>query len=244
MKKEFIKSYRECKSIFIIILILTFIFGFNDGKPVFVLKDWLLNLIYVFVLVCLTVLVNTFGYKLISKHLGTKIEIKVWNLDKFQEKIRFSKVPSYLISPILPVLITLFSYGKLFFTPVSTFEIKNLDVYGKKFQKLTYFNIGLIVIWGLFFNLILMIIFKALSLEKGILISSWFIIWNFLPISNLPGAKIFIGSRVLYISSLIFFIVNIFLIQTMPVVTSLIISLFLSILFSIVYYYLIEYLKS
>ena len=56
MKKGYMNLSREIKSIIVIVLVLTFIFAFDDGKPAFVLTDWLLNFLYVLILVSLTVL--------------------------------------------------------------------------------------------------------------------------------------------------------------------------------------------
>lgn len=238
------KSSREFISIIVIILILTLIFGFNDDKPSFVLKDWLLNLVYVFVLVSLTVLFNTLGYKLMAKYLGTAIEVKIWNYERFQGKFSLTKIGNYILSPVLPILITLFSNGKIFLTTIGTFDIKDYNVFGRKFPKLTYFNHGLITVGGLFFNFILMLVFKTFSLDKGILINSWFMVWNLLPLPHLPGARIFFASRTLYVFSLIFFIANILLIQNLSVIAAIITSLFLSTLLAVVYFYFLEYLKA
>ena len=244
MNRESGKSYKEIKTILVIALILTFIFGFNDGKLEFILKNWLLNLVYVFALVFLTVLFNALGYKLTARYFGAEAEIKVWHEHKFKERFSFKKIPEYIISPVLPILMTLFSNGKIFFTPVSTFHIKDYNVYARKFPKLTHFNHGLIAVGGLFFNFVLMMFFKLLTLDKGVLIGAWFIGWNLLPFSELPGARIFFASRVMYIFSLVFFIANIFLIYSLPVVTSIVFSFFLSIVLAIVYFYFVEYMKA
>ena len=244
MKKEYLKFSREIKAIIIIILILTIIFGFNDNKPEFILKDWLLNLLYVLILVSMIILFNALGYKLVAKYLGAEIEIKVLNSHVFKGKFRLLKLYKYVFKPVLPVLITLFFNGKFFFTPIGTFDIKDYNIFGRKFPKITYFNHGLIAAGGLFFNFILMLIFKLAGLDKGILISSWFIVWQLLPFSNLPGAKIFLASRTLYVFSLIFFIGNILLIQSLPVIYAIILSLLVSIILAVIYFYFLEYLKA
>jgi len=244
MKKESLISYKEFKSIIIISLILALIFGFNDNKPSFIFKDWFKNLFYIFILSLIIVLVNSIGYKLMARYLDANIEIKIWNSQFFSEKFNFFKVHKYLFTPVLAVLTTLFSNGKLFFTALSTFEIKNYSVYGRRFPKLTYFNLGLITIGGLFFNFILMLFFKMLLINKGVLISAWFILWNLLPFSELPGARIFLASKTMYFFSLIFFAANILLIQSMPILTAIIVSLFFSIVLAVVYFYFMEYLKS
>src|SRR3989338_4635107 len=244
MKKGSMRLSMEIKSIIVIVLILTFIFAFDDGKPSLILKDWFLKFFYVLILVVLTVLFNSFGYKLMAKYLGTEVEIRVWNSEKFEGRFSLSKLHKYIFSPVLGVLIMLFSNGKIFFTAVSTFDIKNYNMFGRKFPKLTEFNVGLIATFGLFFNLILMILFKALSIDKGVFINSWFIAWSLLPFSNLPGAKIFIASRSLYVFSLIFFIANILLIPSLPLLYAILSSFVLSSLLAIAYFYFLEYLKA
>lgn len=244
MKMEFGKSYREIKTVFIIILILTFIFGFNDNKQEFILKDWILNLIYVFSLVSMVVLFNVLGYKLAAKYFDVEIETKMWNSHFFVENFKFKNLRNYIFSPVLGILTTLFSNGKLFFTASTTFEIKNYNNYGKKFPKVSYINSAFIVTFGLFFNLVLMIIFKILSIDKGMTINMWFILWHLLPFSELPGAKVFIASVKTYLFVLIFFILNIFIIQSMSIISTLIISSFISILIAVIYFYFVDYLKS
>ncbi|MEK6834630.1 MAG: hypothetical protein AABX61_00005, partial [Nanoarchaeota archaeon] len=160
MKKGSMKFSQEFKSIFIIILILSFVFGFNDNKPEFILNNWIMNFIYIFALVSLIVLFNVLGYKLAAKYFGTKVNIKLWSQDAFKEKFEFRKMHKYVFSPVLAILFTLFSNGKIFLSLVSTFDIKDYSLFGKKYPKLTYFNNGLIVVCGLFFNFILMILFK------------------------------------------------------------------------------------
>jgi hypothetical protein len=243
MKKELLISYREIKTIIVIALILSFIFGFNDNKPNFVLKDWLKNLIYIFILSFSIVLANNLGYKLMARYANSNVEIKIWNSHVFKEEFKFSKIPLYIFTPVLPALIALFSNGQWFVPVVNTFNVNDYSVYGRKFPKLTYFNQGLIAVTGLFFVFILMIFFKILLINEGIKIGSWFILFNLIPISDLPGAKIFIASRVMYLSSLLFFILNILLIQNLNVLSSIIISLFFSVLIGVIYFYYIEYKK-
>jgi len=244
MNRESGKSYKEIKAILAVIIILAFIFGFNDNKSEFILKNWLLNLFYVFILASLVVLFNVLGYKLAAKYLDAEAEIKILNYNAFKEKFQFAKMHRYILTPVLPILITLFSNGKLFFTAISTFELKNQNVYGRKFPKLTYFNIGLIAVSGLFFIFVLIIFFKLLNLDKGVMIGAWFIIWNLLPFSDLPGAKIFFASRAMYLFSMVFFVLNILLLQFLSVLTAIIASFFFSIVFAMIYFYFVEYKMS
>ena len=134
----------------------------------------------------------------------------------------------------------LISNGRFYFPTVLSFDV-NKEVFGRKFQYLTYFNTALIVFFGLLFNLVLMWIFKLANIDLGLKISFWFILFNLLPFSELPGAKLFVGSFTFYLFSLIFFLVNIILLQAINSFAALFTSLLFSIVIATIYFYFFQY---
>ena len=243
MKKRLLDS-SEAIVIIKIILLLTLIFGFNDGRENFVFSNWIVNLILTFLLTSLIVLINILGLKLSSKYYGTEIKIKIWNSQKFKEaKTLTKKILLIYTTPILNILIMLISNGKLYLANVLSFDYDK-EVLGRKFPYITYFNVALIVFFGLLFNLILMWIFKLMGLDLALKISFWYILFNLIPISELPGAKILAGSMTFYIFSLIFFLVNIILLQTINSFAALFISLLFSITLAALYFFFFQYKKA
>ncbi len=243
MKKRLLNS-SEYWTIVKVILILTLIFGFNDGKIDFEFSNWLKNLILVCLVTSIITLVYVFGLKLSSQYYGTEIEIKVWNSYKFKEaKPFFKKVLLIYTTPILNIIVMLITNGKFYLANVLSFNVKR-EVFGRKFQYLTYFNTSLIIFVGLCFNLILMWLFKLGNFELGLKLSFWFILFNLIPISELPGAKLLAGSIAFYVFSLFFFLVNIVLLQAINSFASLFISLIFSIIFSMMYFFYFQFKKA
>jgi len=243
MKKRLLDS-SEAIVIIKIILLLTLIFGFNDGRENFVFSNWIVNLILTFLLTSLIVLINILGLKLSSKYYGTEIKIKIWNSQKFKEaKTLTKKILLIYTTPILNILIMLISNGKLYLANVLSFDYDK-EVLGRKFPYITYFNVALIVFFGLLFNLILMWIFKLTGLDLALKISFWYILFNLIPISELPGAKILAGSITFYIFSLIFFLVNIILLQAINSFAALFISLLFSVTLAALYFFFFQYKKA
>ena len=243
MKKRLLEL-SEAIAIIKIILLLTIIFGFNDGRENFVFNSWFTNLFLVFLIVSLVVLFNVLGLKLAARYYGTEIKMKTWNSQKFKGANSFAK-KLFLIynTPILNIIATLLSNGRIYLTNVISFDYKK-EVLGRKFQYLTYFNMGIIVFFGLLFNLILMWIFKVFNFDLGLKISFWFILFNLVPISELYGSKILAGSITFYIFCLVFFVLNIILLQFINSFSSLFVSLLFSIVLSTLYFFIFQYKKA
>ncbi len=240
MKKR-LSGSSESIAIIKIILILTLIFGFNDNAEKFIFSNWIVNLFLIFCVVALVVLIYILGLKLAAKYQGTKLEIKIWNSHKFKDALTFGKKALLVYStPILNVLVTILSNGKIFLASVMSFDT-DMNVVGKRYQYLNFFSISMIVFFGLLFSLILMWIFKLFEFDLGLKISFWFILFSLLPISELPGAKLLAGSVTFYVFNLIFFVVNIFLLQLTSSLAALFVSLMFSIVLATLYFVFFQY---
>ena len=240
MKKRLLGSL-EVKAIISVIILLAIIFGFNDGSNEFIFSDWVSNLILIIFVVALVILVNVLGSKLASKYYGTEIKIKVWNSQKFKQATTFTKkIMLIYTTPILNILVALISNGKIYLSSVMSFDYEK-EVMGRKFPYITYFNVGMVVFFGLLFNLVLMWIFKLLSFEPGLKISFWFILFSLIPFSELPGARLLTGSITLYVFSLVFFLANIILLQAINSFFALMASIFFSVIVASLYVFFFRY---
>ena len=243
MKKRLLEL-SEVWTVIKIILLLTLIFGFNDGSETFVFGNWFTNLIVVCILVSLIFLVHVFGLKLAAKYYGTELKIKIWNSQKFKDANTFAKKLLLIYTtPILNILFMLFMNGRIYLISVFSFNVKK-EVLGRRFQYITYFNIASIVFFGLLFNLILMWIFKLTNIDIGLKISFWFILFNLLPISELPGAKLLAGSITFYIFNVIFFLVNIILLRVISSFSALFLSLLFSVITAALYFFFFQYKRA
>ena len=243
MKKRLL-NLSDSIAVLKIILLLTLIFGFNDGSEKFVFNNWISNLGLVFLLVGLVILIHVLGLKLAAKYYGTELRIKLWNSHKFKEAKSFSKKLLLIYStPILNVLVMLVSNGKFYLSNVMSFDVDK-EVLGRKFQYITYFNIALIVFFGLLFNLALMWIFKLAYIDLGIKISFFFILFSLIPLSELPGAKILAGSVPFYVFCLVFFLTNIILLYAINSFLALLVSLIFSVTLATLFFVFFQYKKA
>ena len=216
MKKRLLNSFTsiEIKHLLISVLVLTFIFGFNDKSETFVASSWVGNLIRVFILVVITLLFHELAHKMTARYYNTRSEHRVWMIEKFGfkrkatfEKIRFGKkhLTSFPAGIFLGIIITLISYGQIFFAAVSTFVLKDDSVHrlGRKYSSTTHYEESMIAIVGLIANLFLLFIFKLMGIQQGMLINTWFIEGCLLPFPELSGSKIFFSSIPNYIFTVI-----------------------------------------
>ena len=243
MKKRLLGS-SELWTLIKIILILTLIFGFNDGSENFFFSNWFTNFLFTCLIVSLIVSFNILGLKLAAKYYGTELKVKIWNSHKFKTAVTFGKKLLLLYTtPILSIIVMLLSNGKIYFSTVMSFSV-NEKLFGRKFQNLTYFNISSIVFFGLLSNLILMWIFKLLEFDLGLKLSFWFILFSLLPISELPGTKLLLGSATFYVFNLVFFILNIVLLYVISSFAALFVSLVFSVVFASLFFFFFQYKKA
>jgi hypothetical protein len=194
-------SLKELKHSIWIVILLTLIFGFNDGSEVFVLNFWLKNLFSIFILVVITILAHMIGAKLAANRFDQEAELELVAI-KLPNKLR-SKIKSAPLAAIIGFLIMLISKGTFYFTAISTITINKIPRLGKGFS-LDETKESFIYFWALVANLILLVIFNFLNIKTGVVIGIYFILWNLLPIHGLLGSKIFFNNKILYVFFVIF----------------------------------------
>ena len=246
---KLLKLSKELKHVLIIVLVLTIVFAFNDGASTFIFKTWGSNFIYVLILVLITVVVNLFGYKFAAKQYQSKAVYKLWDIEQlwFKKKwgikklwlkktLPIKKTGNFYFGIILAIIITLMSAGTAFFTAISTFSITETKKLGRRFSKLEESEEGKIALIGLMANVILLMVFQVLSIDKGVSINSWFILWHILPISDLPGSKIFFSSKTLYIFVIVFFLLFLLLLSVVNLLFAIILAILFTIFIAIFYF--------
>ena len=197
--KSSISSKEVSHSIWIVV-ILTLVFGFNDGRDVFVLSNWLYNLVNVFVLVCVSILATIIAAKITASHFGEEAELKILGINKSFNLLGF-KIKSIPITAIIAFVLMIVSRGIIYFTSIFTIDVSKKSNFGK----VLYENReALIYFWALMANLALIVVFNYLNVELGVLINMWLLIWNILPIPGFLGSKIFFNNKILYIFFLVF----------------------------------------
>lgn len=252
---EFTK--REKKHLAIAIFIIAFVLSFNEwGTDEFNLATGILNLLRALFFTSIILIVHQLAQKKAASNLDCKTEYRIWQLGRFRlletgKKPRTFyllnkqyQLPKLPLGIIIPLFVSLFSAGKLFFVGVGGFNIKELTTRraGRLRLHVTEYELGKIAYSGILVELGFLFLFKLILplaptfFEKGMFISASLAIFNMLPIPPLDGSKVFFGGNIFYlflltltlIYSLTIFILNPFL----TVFISLLLAFIIAFLFA------------
>lgn len=253
MNMKSLISSKELKHSIWIVIILTLIFGFNDRSSVFIWSYWLRNLSSVFILVIITVLAHMIGAKLVARRLDQEAELEVVSVkglkfnvfssridQKFDWNIFGFKIKSIPFTTLLAFLFMVMSYGTFYFTAVSTVIVKKIPRLGKGF--IMHENKeALIYVGALVANLILVVVFSSLGITFGVVINSYFILWNLLPFHGLLGSKIFFHNKNLYVFFLIFSLIFLLLFTKINFILLLMLAGIVAFLIMLFWFFKMEY---
>lgn len=209
MKKRLFSLSRDIRILIFSILFTTLLFAFNDNSAEFFLAHWLSNFVLVFFITSLVILTNFFGLRLAANYFGAEINPEIfgsYRLKMLKEKKRGARpvFSSFFLTPIFPFLVMLISNGTLPMPLFYTFSHKVKYNLGSSLMYTEEKQLSFISIISILFNLLLLSIFLMIGLDKGVVISTWFIFWNLLPITDLIGSKIFFGSKTIYVFFFLF----------------------------------------
>jgi len=254
---------KEIFSLLLTIFILSFAFGFDDKSETFVWGNWLGNFVVVFIMVALAFLAHQLGHKIAAKMNGFTAEYAYWGIQSLSLKPRqllgkgksnpfprtitvFGKkilIESFPIGLILCFLVTLLSNGQLFFLAVGqyTLLIKKTSRFGRRFFEVTNYEEAKIALAGPLANIILMILAKLVNaygtFDTFIFINAMLALFHMIPLSHLAGAKVYFGSRLLWVSSIVFIVALIVLVYTVSIIPLLLLSLLSMFIAGSLYYY-------
>jgi Zn-dependent protease len=252
-----IKIKKEIKHIIIAVLILTFIFGFDDKQPSFVFSYWIKNLIIVALITSITILIHNLAHKFTAKKFGGKTEFRIWSIQRYGFAPD-AKLPVYLkflrlkiipikvlpLGPIIGVLIALFSKGKLYLPLVESFELKQErhKRIGRKFPNITEYENSLIALSGPVTNTLFALILQTINsnniFDFFIIINLLYALFHLIPLSNLDGAKIALGTPYLYIFISLSIIITSLIIKTLTIFQSILIAAIFALILTWIVLYL------
>lgn len=233
IKRYYKFSLAETRNLLIAILVLTFIFAFNDGRETFDSVLWFGNFIKVLIIVVISVFIHESAHKLVGLSASYRTDFRLW---------------PYGI--VIGLLLTVVSNGKLYFLAPGGVLIHHLAIHrlGMFRYGLSSFYSTFIAFAGPLANIVLALIVKIISfsfpsqlLTAIITINLWYAIFSSLPIPPLDGSTGFFGGRVTYYlgfslvaaSSIMIFISNTLVLMLFGI-------LFLSLLFWFLFYIFME----
>lgn len=245
----------EIKDLIISILILGFVFGFDDGKKTFELTPWLLNFIKICLLSTIALLVHHLSQKITAKKFGCQTKHEIWRIKHYWFGAKshfpitlhfgFTKIilNSFPLGIFLPIIITFLSDGQLFFaaTAMCLISVNKAHRIGRKYIRLTNYETAKITLAGPLANILLAIILKIFSgfnpiFDQLILINSMLAISNMIPLPHLDGGSIYFGSRPLFAFSFAFIFGCVILLNHLTIISTLILSMLIAIILVALYF--------
>lgn len=229
VKKYFMFSKEELKSLVIAILILGFVIGFDDGSETFEFMNWLRNLFSSILIVTLAIFAREVGHRVHALQTGYRAEIKLWWVGLIG-----SLVMAVISFGKIPILI----YGGI----VVHFMERHRIGYFRQWQ--SYGDMGIIALMGSLMNLLLAFFFKLFLfmpntalIEKAIMVNVLMASINMLPIPPLDGSMVLFASRSVYVYTFSLIIVASALIMfaslTVTIIGAIVIAALMLLAFSI-----------
>ena len=225
----------QIRDFIITILVVTFVFAFDDKQAAFQLSHWLTNFLHVSVGVTVVVLIHYFGHKWAARRYGLEVTHKVWSIRRYglAERAHFPvkldflgitviPIKSFPLGAVLAVIISFLSAGRFFFTPVEAIDIKSAESkrLGRWRLKVLERESARIAFAGpaanMLFAFVLQSFNKSGMFDQLIWISCLYALYHMIPWSQLDGAKIFFGSIHLYVFGLAFLLLSFLLLRLMP----------------------------
>ena len=183
----------------------------------------------------MVVLVHTLGQKIAARMVNSSTETSLWMMDRYglAKTRRFSKaMPAGLI---LPILLYFATFGWLKFTAITTFEAAALPRL-KPFSKMTEMQLAMVALSGAIANVLFAFILSLFGQDAFAMMNLFFAFFNMIPFSTLDGIKVFFGSRMLWLFSMVFIISSIILFEVAGMWATILSAAFIAIAIVIAYY--------
>ncbi len=240
----------EKKHIIIITIILSFVFSFREwGAEKFSLNAGLLNWLQYLIAVAIILIIKQAAHKIIAEKQGASSELRIWSIKRYglgkskQFPVSFLgyKIESLPLGLILSIILSFLSNGIIRFAAVASSEMKEEARMHKKFKNLTHTEIALNSLIGLSLTLLLAILFQTLTfsginLDKLTTVAYTITLYSLIPLSGLDGAKILLGSKMLYLASAAAILLITILIPTAGIIASIITALLVFLIMFLIYF--------
>lgn len=239
---------KEVRHLIFGILILSFVFGFNDRRETFNLGYWLLNFLMIMIIITISLVAREVVRKFFAYRKGCVTEYCLW----FVKQLGFRKgakiKTGFPFGAIVALYLSLISNGVLYFTGIDKNEISAVRKYrlGRRFTRLTGYDESLILLSGILTSAFFVLFFSGLdrlvNIDFGmfVTVNFWLTLFALIPIPPLDGGKIFFNSRPLYIFSATF-VIALFLMKDLNFILSLLFSIIIAFILMVVYYRGAEY---
>jgi len=201
---------REIGALIIAFVLMAILLAFNGGSMSAVI---FFNAVMTALLI---IFVSVFSKKLIAYRLDEKVEIKIWELQRYGLAAKQHWKSPVPLGLIIPIVFSLLSAGFIKFLTILQFDYKALPSkvvkrYGmKRFSGTMEWDGALIAFYSFLSVLALSFVSSIIFGSSDLILfkdlakySFYYSLYNLIPFGQLDGSRIFFGSRPLYIFSLV-----------------------------------------
>ncbi len=242
-------SKKEVTHLIVATIVLGLVLGFDDNQPIFNLQHWLTNLMLVMAASLLVLFIYSLMQKCAASYLGAESRFSIWLLHQFWLKRNWRSESGIPLGVILPLLITVLSFGKIPFAAVATSEVNTSERLrlGKKFREITDFERAVIFAAGPLTMILIAAIMPLFDPSAFALlirnISLTLAISQMIPLPNTEGMRIFTSSSALYIFLIAILIAAAFLLPSLNSIITVIIAAIIACSFLFCYWFFIIFKK-
>lgn len=160
--------------------------------------------LYTLLSIFLVLMINVIAKKVAAFFLETEIEVKLWEMKRWGYKTRQHFRTPVPMGVIMPIIVTIISYGYLNWFATLVFDVKQKVYRAARrwgmytFSEVTEYHIGIIAAWGVVANLLFALIGYLIGFPEFARLNIYVAFFNLIPFSDLDGNKIFFGSIVLW----------------------------------------------
>ncbi len=160
--------------------------------------------LYTLLSIFLVLMINVIAKKVAAFFLETEIEVKLWEMKRWGYKTRQHFRTPVPMGVIMPIIVTIISYGYLNWFATLVFDVKQKVYRATRrwgmytFSEVTEYHIGIIAAWGVVANLLFALIGYLIGFPEFARLNIYVAFFNLIPFSDLDGNKIFFGSIVLW----------------------------------------------
>lgn len=242
MKISFTK--KEILNLLISALVLGFVFGFDDGREVFIPRLWLANYVLMSFLGLILLSIMVLGHKWAAARYNIAAEYSIWKIRRFgfreyqyiHKNPILNKIP---LGILLPVVIAIFTEGKIWFAATGMMLTTAVPEHriGRKWTHIPDYEEARIAFAGPLVTLIVMGIAGLMFENSGweiwkqvMMMNVALVVSNMIPFPHLPGGRMLLTSLYLFVFALTLAGVMSLLILFIPAISTMIMALLLAVL--------------
>lgn len=230
------------------ILILSFIFGFDDKRPEFIVSLWLLNFVSVFIVVSISLIIHELMHKITASKFEATTDYRLWSIKRYGFA-RTAKLPkkffgftinNFYIGAIIGIILTIVSMGKFIFAAIGQNFIEPIKIkrIGYKLKSLSNYQIVSIALIGPLTNIFLALIFSLINFKFGVFVNSIIAIYSMLPLPKLDGSYVLFNAKFTYLFfAILIGFCAILLLQNISAIVSVILAIIIASIITMIFLY-------